>query len=100
MELLGRTGSERALSTLLPLLEGKSDPALAETPKFAWWDEGWKFLAEPTLGAYIEEAFRTWRKLHGAMIPSTGRLLKWSRMKSEAFPTGCLIRPTDSGRMA
>lgn len=29
--LLGRTGSERALSTLLPLLEGSSDPALAES---------------------------------------------------------------------
>ena len=51
--------------------ESVSDPALAETPKYAWWDEGWKFLAEPTLGAYIEEAFRTWRKLHGAMILAT-----------------------------
>lgn len=31
VELLGRTGSERALSTLLPLLESVSDPALAES---------------------------------------------------------------------
>ena len=29
--LLGRTGSERALSTLLPLLESSTDPALAES---------------------------------------------------------------------
>jgi HEAT repeat protein len=29
--LLGRTGSERALSTLLPLLQSASDPALAES---------------------------------------------------------------------
>ncbi len=29
--LLGRTGSERALATLLPLLQGVSDPALAES---------------------------------------------------------------------
>jgi HEAT repeat protein len=31
VELLGRTGSERALSTLLPLLESASDPALSES---------------------------------------------------------------------
>lgn len=31
VELLGRTGSERALATLLPLLESASDPALAES---------------------------------------------------------------------
>lgn len=31
VELLGRTGSERALATLLPLLESESDPALAES---------------------------------------------------------------------
>lgn len=31
VELLGRTGSERALSTLLPLLEGQRDPALGES---------------------------------------------------------------------
>lgn len=31
VELLGRTGSERALPTLLPLLESASDPALAES---------------------------------------------------------------------
>lgn len=33
--LLGRTGSERALPTLLPLLQGASDPALAESAALA-----------------------------------------------------------------
>jgi HEAT repeat protein len=33
--LLGRTGSERALSTLLPLLQSVSDPALAEAAAMA-----------------------------------------------------------------
>lgn len=35
VELLGRTGSERALVTLLPLLESASDPALAESAALA-----------------------------------------------------------------
>lgn len=35
VELLGRTGSERALSTLLPLLQGQTDPALGERAALA-----------------------------------------------------------------
>ncbi|MGE3341845.1 MAG: VirB4 family type IV secretion system protein [Vicinamibacterales bacterium] len=34
-------------------------------------DEAWRFIQHPTLRAYVEEALKTWRKRHAAMILAT-----------------------------
>jgi cellulose synthase operon protein C len=61
VELLGRTGSERALSTLLPLLEGESDPALAENAAQALGNIPGKTAAVALLSALDAEETRVKR---------------------------------------
>lgn len=51
VSLLGRTGSERALSTLLPLLESSSDPSLAENAAAALGSVPGDAAASALLGA-------------------------------------------------
>jgi HEAT repeat protein len=59
--LLGRTGSERALVTLLPLLEADSDPALAESAAAALGDVPGKASGRALLGALAAEDGRVKR---------------------------------------
>jgi HEAT repeat protein len=59
--LLGRTGSERALRTLLPLLEGVSDPALAESAALALGSVPGKTTAQALLKAMDSEEMRVKR---------------------------------------
>ena len=49
--LLGRTGSQRALPTLLPLLDGQTDPALAESAAAALGNVPGPAAAKALLGA-------------------------------------------------
>ncbi|MES1183837.1 MAG: HEAT repeat domain-containing protein [Myxococcales bacterium] len=59
--LLGRTGSERALPTLLPLLESASDPALAESAALALGSVPGKATAAALLKALDAEEMRVKR---------------------------------------
>ncbi len=59
--LLGRTGSERALSTLLPLLQGASDPALAESAAMALGAVPGKAAARALLQALDADEMRVKR---------------------------------------
>jgi HEAT repeat protein len=59
--LLGRTGSERALSTLLPLLQSASDPALAESAALALGSVPGSASARALLGALDSEEPRVQR---------------------------------------
>lgn len=59
--LLGRTGSERALPTLLPLLESVSDPALAEKAALALAGVPGKATAAALLKALDAEEMRVKR---------------------------------------
>jgi HEAT repeat protein len=59
--LLGRTGSERALSTLLPLLQSASDPALAESAAAALGNVPGSAAAKALLGALGSQEARVKR---------------------------------------
>ncbi len=59
--LLGRTGSERALPTLLPLLESVSDPALAESAAMALGAVPGKVAARALLQALDADEMRVKR---------------------------------------
>jgi cellulose synthase operon protein C len=61
VELLGRTGSERALPTLLPLLESVSDPALAESAALALGSVPGKATAAALLKALDAQEMRVKR---------------------------------------
>jgi len=59
--LLGRTGSERALSTLLPLLDAKSDPSLAASAAAALGNIPGKVTAQALLAALDSDEGRVKR---------------------------------------
>jgi HEAT repeat protein len=59
--LLGRTGSERALGTLLPLLQSSSDPALAESAAAALGSVPGKASGAALLGALDSDEVRVKR---------------------------------------
>jgi len=59
--LLGRTGSERALVTLLPLLDAKSDPALAASAAGALGNIPGKATAQALLAALDSDEVRVGR---------------------------------------
>ena len=61
VSLLGRTGSERALPTLLPLLESVSDPALAESAALALGGVPGKATAAALLKALDADEMRVKR---------------------------------------
>jgi type IV secretion/conjugal transfer VirB4 family ATPase len=47
------------------------DEADTRTLKLCVMDEAWRFIQNPTLRAYVQEALKTWRKLNAAMILAT-----------------------------
>lgn len=47
------------------------DPALATTFKIFVIDEAWRFLRNPAIKLYVQEALKTWRKKNAAMILAT-----------------------------
>ena len=47
------------------------DPALAATLKIFVIDEAWRFLRNPAIKQYVQEALKTWRKKNAAMILAT-----------------------------
>jgi type IV secretion system protein TrbE len=47
------------------------DPALASTFKIFIVDEAWRFLRNPAIKLYVQEALKTWRKKNAAMILAT-----------------------------
>jgi len=47
------------------------DPALAATFKIFLIDEAWRFLRNPVIKLYVQEALKTWRKKNAAMILAT-----------------------------
>ena len=47
------------------------DPALAATFKIFVIDEAWRFLRNPAIRLYVQEALKTWRKKNAAMILAT-----------------------------
>lgn len=47
------------------------DEADTRTLKLCVMDEAWRFIQNPTLRAYVQEALKTWRKRNAAMILAT-----------------------------
>jgi type IV secretion system protein VirB4 len=43
----------------------------ARTLKLCVMDEAWRFIQNPTLRGYVQEALKTWRKRNGAMVLAT-----------------------------
>jgi type IV secretion system protein TrbE len=48
-----------------------TDPSLAGRLKLCVLDEAWRFIQHERLRAYVQNALKTWRKHHGAMMLAT-----------------------------
>ncbi len=72
------------------------DPAAAATLKLCVMDEAWRFIQHPRLRAYVQEALKTWRKKHAAMILATQSIDDFAsadllRTVVESCPTKLLL---------
>ncbi|MGD9902793.1 MAG: VirB4 family type IV secretion system protein [Vicinamibacterales bacterium] len=72
------------------------DPAAAATLKLCVMDEAWRFIQHPRLRAYVQEALKTWRKRHAAMILATQSIDDFAsadllRAVVESCPTKLLL---------
>jgi type IV secretion/conjugal transfer VirB4 family ATPase len=72
------------------------DEADARTLKLCVMDEAWRFIQNPTLRAYVQEALKTWRKRNAAMILATQTIEDFAsadllRTVVESCPTKLLL---------
>lgn len=72
------------------------DPGDARTLKLCVMDEAWRFIQNPTLRAYVQEALKTWRKRNAAMILATQTIEDFAsadllRTVVESCPTKLLL---------
>jgi type IV secretion system protein TrbE len=72
------------------------DPGDARTLKLCVMDEAWRFIQNPTLRAYVQEALKTWRKRNAAMILATQTVEDFAsvdllRTVVESCPTKLLL---------
>jgi len=68
----------------------------ARTLKLCVMDEAWRFIQNPTLRAYVQEALKTWRKRNAAMLLATQTLDDFAsvdmlRTVVESCPTKLLL---------
>jgi type IV secretion/conjugal transfer VirB4 family ATPase len=68
----------------------------AATLKLCVMDEAWRFIQNPTLRGYVQEALKTWRKKNAAMILATQTLEDFAsvdmlRTVVESCPTKLLL---------
>ena len=72
------------------------DEAGTRTLKLCVMDEAWRFIQNPTLRAYVQEALKTWRKRNAAMILATQTIDDFAsadllRTVVESCPTKLLL---------
>ena len=72
------------------------DPADAPRLKLCVMDEAWRFIQHPRLRAYVQEALKTWRKKHAAMVLATQSIDDFAsadllRTVVESCPTKLLL---------
>jgi type IV secretion system protein TrbE len=72
------------------------DPGDARTLKLCVMDEAWRFIQNPTLRAYVQDALKTWRKRNAAMILATQTIDDFAsadllRTVVESCPTKLLL---------
>ncbi|MET0165163.1 MAG: TraC family protein [Vicinamibacterales bacterium] len=72
------------------------DEADTRTLKLCVMDEAWRFIQNPTLRAYVQEALKTWRKRNAAMILATQTIDDFAsadllRTVVESCPTKLLL---------
>jgi len=72
------------------------DPAEAPRLKLCVMDEAWRFIQHPRLRAYVQEALKTWRKKHAAMVLATQSIDDFAsadllRTVVESCPTKLLL---------
>jgi type IV secretion system protein VirB4 len=72
------------------------DEGDTRTLKLCVMDEAWRFIQNPTLRAYVQEALKTWRKRNGAMILATQTIDDFAsadllRTVVESCPTKLLL---------
>jgi type IV secretion system protein TrbE len=72
------------------------DERAARTLKLCVMDEAWRFIQNPTLRGYIQEALKTWRKRNAAMILATQTIDDFAsadllRTVVESCPTKLLL---------
>jgi type IV secretion system protein TrbE len=72
------------------------DEAHSRTLKLCVMDEAWRFIQNPTLRAYVQEALKTWRKRNAAMILATQTIDDFAsadllRTVVESCPTKLLV---------
>lgn len=68
----------------------------SRTLKLCVMDEAWRFIQNPTLRAYVQEALKTWRKRNAAMILATQTIEDFAsvdllRTVVESCPTKLLL---------
>jgi type IV secretion system protein VirB4 len=72
------------------------DESDTRTLKLCVMDEAWRFIQNPTLRAYVQEALKTWRKRNAAMILATQTIDDFAsvdllRTVVESCPTKLLL---------
>src|SRR6185503_16717926 len=72
------------------------DEADSRTLKLCVMDEAWRFIQNPTLRAYVQEALKTWRKRNAAMVLATQTIDDFAsadllRTVVESCPTKLLL---------
>ena len=72
------------------------DQSNTRTLKLCVMDEAWRFIQNPTLRAYVQEALKTWRKRNAAMILATQTIDDFAsadllRTVVESCPTKLLL---------
>jgi len=72
------------------------DERESRTLKLCVMDEAWRFIQNPTLRAYVQEALKTWRKRNAAMILATQTVEDFAsadllRTVVESCPTKLLL---------
>lgn len=72
------------------------DERHSRTLKLCVMDEAWRFIQNPTLRAYVQEALKTWRKRNAAMILATQTIEDFAsvdllRTVVESCPTKLLL---------
>jgi len=77
-------------------VEACLDEAQSRTLKLCVMDEAWRFIQNPTLRAYVQEALKTWRKRNAAMILATQTIDDFAsadllRTVVESCPTKLLL---------
>lgn len=73
-----------------------NDPSEAGALKVCVMDEAWRLIQHPTLRAYVQQALKTWRKRHAAMLLATQTIDDFAsvdllRTVVESCPTKLLL---------